>query len=62
MKLSEATRALMQRKKWNADRLAREANLARSTVFNVLLDKDVDLVTLRKLKAVKVKHPLVAAA
>lgn len=52
----------MQRKKWNADRLAREANLARSTVFNVLLDKDVDLVTLRKLKAVKVKHPLVAAA
>lgn len=61
MKLSEATRQLMALKKWNADKLAEEAGLARSTVFNVLADNDVDLSTLRKLKAVRVRHPLVDA-
>lgn len=62
MKLSEATRQLMEEKQWNADRLAKKAELARSTVFNVLADRDVDLSTLRKLKAVNVRHPLVDAA
>ena len=62
MKLSEATRQLMAQRKWNADRLAEEADLARSTVFNVLADRDVDLTTLRKLRAVRVRHPLVDAA
>lgn len=51
----------MTQKKWNADQLAERADLARSTVFNVLADREVDLSTLRKLKAVKVRHPLVDA-
>ena len=62
MKLSDATRLLMDRKKWNADRLAKEAGLARSTVFNILANNEVDLATVRKLKKLGVKHPLVQAA
>lgn len=62
MKLSEATRALMKKKRWKAHDLAAEAGLARSTVFNILADHDVDLETARKLKSVGVKHPLVKAA
>lgn len=62
MKLSEAIRNLMDERGWNADRLAEKAKIARSTVFNVLADHDVDLATVRKLKRVGVKHPLVEAA
>lgn len=62
MKLSEATRQLMDEKKWNADKLAAKAGLARSTVFNLLAGKDVDLPTIRKLKRAGVKHPLIEAA
>lgn len=59
-KLSDAVRETMARKGWNADRLAEEAGLARSTVFNVLADKEVDLTTLRKLDAVGVAVPVAA--
>lgn len=59
-RLSDAVRETMARKGWNADRLAEEAGLARSTVFNVLADKEVDLSTVRKLSAVGVAIPRTA--
>lgn len=59
-RLSDAVRETMDENEWNADQLAEEAGLARSTVFNVLADKEVDLSTLRKLQAVGVAIPMSA--
>jgi predicted transcriptional regulator len=62
-KLSTAVREAMEANGLNADGLAARAKLARSTVFKLLDDfDDVRVSTLRKLKKIGVKHPLVEAA
>lgn len=61
--ISQALRETMKEKKLTADDIAARVKLARSTVFKLLEGaEDVRVSTLRKLKKIGVKHPLVEAA
>jgi predicted transcriptional regulator len=62
MKLSQAMRARMDETGWSADDVAARSSLARSTVFKLLKDADdTRTSTLRKLKKIGVRHPLLEA-